>query len=217
MVVRHAPPLPFLPEEVHGQLVVAVPFLHVGDREEGERWARPIRDFKTPLGEHVGMSRYAAWQATFDSLNEKGAGNYWKSHYLRDLDDGLIDTVTEFAHHMPCRSCELLLPHLGGAIEKVPSDVTAFAHRDAPFLLNIHSRWVEEGQEEAHVTWARELFDAARPSSTGGVYVNFLSEEGKQRVRDAYPEAKWGRLVEIKRRYDPENLFRLNQNIPPEG
>ena len=106
--------------------------------------------------------------------------------------------------------------HTETKFSRVPSDETAYAHRDAEFVVNIHGHWTDPADDEAGIAWARGLFDALTPHAAGGVYVNFLSDEGAERVQDAYPPAVWSRLVEVKRRYDPENVFRLNQNIPPD-
>lgn len=215
MVIRKAPPLPFLPESVYGQLVVVVPFLYLGDQKEGERLIKPVREFGTSHGEAIGMNPFISWQRTFDVLVEPGARNYWKSHYLDDISDGAIDVIMEYAKRFPSPQCEVFIPRMEGAIARVPAGQTAYAHRGAPFTLNIHTRWEKAGDDERCIAWAREFFEALRPYSTGGVYVNFLSEEGESRVRDAYPNEIWDRLVELKNKYDPNNLFRLNQNIRP--
>ncbi len=215
LVVRHAPPLPFLPESVHGQLVLIIAFLHVGDASEGERLIKPVSRFGAPLGAHVGIASFTGWQKGFDPLNAPGARNYWKSCNLNDLNDGAIDTVLEYAEEFPSPHCEIFIPHLAGAVSRVPSDATAYGHRDAPFLINVHTRWESPADDRRCISWARELFDALRPYSAGSVYVNFISDEGAERVHDAYTQATWERLVDLKTKYDPQNLFRLNQNIKP--
>lgn len=217
MVVRKAPPLPFLPESVHGQMVLAVALLYLGDPAEGETLVQPIREFATPHGEHLGLNPFVGWQSAFDGLNAPGARNYWKSHNLKDLSDGAIDAILEYGSKLPSPDCEIFIPHMEGAIQRVPAAETAYAHRDAPFIINIHTRWQDPADDETCIRWARDLFDATRPFSTGGVYVNFLSDEGEARVRDAYPPEVWDRLVQLKNKYDPMNLFRLNQNIKPTG
>lgn len=215
LVVRHAPPLPFLPASVHGQLVLVVAFLFLGDPAEGERLMKPVREFGTPLGAHVGIASFTGWQKGFDPLNTPGARNYWKSCNLNDLNDGAIDTMIEYAQQFPSPQCEIFIPHLAGAVSRVPADATAYGHRDTPFLVNVHTRWESPADDRRCVSWARALFDATRPYSAGSVYVNFISDEGAERVHDAYPQATWERLVDLKTQYDPNNLFRLNQNIKP--
>jgi FAD/FMN-containing dehydrogenase len=214
-IIRHAPPLPFLPADVHGQLVVAVAFVYLGDATTGEKLIAPLRRFGRAHGEAIGMNPFAGWQTGFDALNAAGAGNYWKSHYLRELSDGVIDIFVQYAQRLPTPQSEIFVPHLDGAISRVPAPATAFQHRAAPFLMNLHARWENPADQTRSIAWARELFEAARPHSTGGVYVNFLSEEGDARVRDAYGDAAWSRLVALKDKYDSENIFRLNQNIRP--
>ncbi len=215
LVVRQAPPLPFLPASVHGQLVLVIAFLFLGDAPEGERLMKPVSDFGRPLGAHVGIASFAGWQKGFDPLNTPGARNYWKSCNLDDLNDGAIDTVLEYAQQFPSPHCEIFIPHLAGAVSRVPSDATAYGHRETPFLINVHTRWESPADDRRCVSWARALFDATRPYSAGSVYVNFISDEGAERVQDAYTQATWERLVDLKTRYDPTNVFRLNQNIKP--
>lgn len=214
IVIRRAPPLPFLPEDVHGQLVVVVPFIYLGDPDEGEGLVAPLRTFGKSHGEHVGMNPYTVWQSGFDALNEPGARNYWKSHYLKDLSDGAIDAILDFAGRLPSPHCEVFIPHLQGATSRVPEAATAYAHRAAPFAINIHTRWYEPEDDARCTAWVRDFFERTEPFAEG-VYVNFLSDEGAERVRDAYPPETWERLVALKNRYDPGNLFRMNQNVRP--
>ncbi|MEX2535553.1 MAG: FAD-binding oxidoreductase [Trueperaceae bacterium] len=216
LVIRRAPALPFLPAEAHGELVLITAFACLGEVAEAERLVAPLREHGLPYGEQVGLNPYTGWQSGFDGLNEAGARNYWKSHYLEELSDGFIDATLEAARRFPSPHCEIFIPHLQGAIASVPVEATAYAHRSAAFAMNVHTRWYEASEDSACIAWARELFENTRPFATG-VYVNFLSDEGSQRVHDAYPERTWERLVAVKDAYDPENLFRLNQNIEPSG
>ena len=217
LVARLAPPLPFLPEEVHGRQVVAVGFVYAGDPDEGERLVEEqIAGFGSPYGKHIGVAPFPEWQQTFDALNAAGDRYYWKSHNLPELSDPVIDAVIDAVDNLPSPLAEVFIPHLGGAISSRPDDSTAYGHRDANYVLNIHGHWVDPADDERGIEWTRGLFDAVTPHATGTAYVNFLSDEGADRVRDAYPPAVWSRLVEAKRRYDPENVFRLNQNIPPD-
>lgn len=214
MAVRHAPPLPFLPEEVHGEMVVVVPFVYLGDPFEGERLIQPIREATESHGEAFGMNPWVGWQSGFDGLLMHGARNYWKSHHLKELSDDCIDQILEFALKMPSDECEIFIPHMEGAPGRVPAEATAFAHRGTPFVLNIHTRWQDASDDETCIAWARDIHEATEPFAQG-VYVNFLSDEGETRVRDAYTEKVWNRLVQLKNQYDPDNLFRMNQNIKP--
>jgi FAD/FMN-containing dehydrogenase len=215
-VPRLAPPLPFLPEDVHGQRVLVVPFLYTGEQAQGQKLIQPVRDFGTTLGEHVGMAPFTAWQSGFDGLQAPGFRNYWKSHNFTKFSEGLLDTVLSAIANQPGPHCDLLLVHLGGAASRVDPLATAYFHRRDPFLLNIHTRWETAAEDQRMVAWARQLFDDAKPYATGSVYVNFVSDAGRENVQAAYPAETLSRLVELKRRYDPANLFRLNQNIQPE-
>ena len=213
-VIRHAPPLPFLPEDVHGKLAVIIPYVYLGDGAEADELLKPIREFGESHGEFVGTHPWAGWQSGFDGLVLHGARNYWKSHQMNELSDDAIDTVIDFAAKMPSSECEVFIPHMEGAPSRVPVDETAFAFRDSPFVLNIHTRWRDPADDERCMLWARDFHKATQPYSYG-VYVNFLSDEGKDRVKDAYTKPTWDRLVTIKRKYDPNNFFRMNQNISP--
>lgn len=212
-VLRKAPPLPFLPHSVHGHEVMILPILHVGDAEAGRRALQPLEDWGQPIANVVGPMPYLGFQAAFDPLLTAGARNYWKSHAFTDLPDAALDLLVQYARALPTPECEILIAQLGGAVKRVADTATAYPHRNAEFLLNVHTRWQAPEQDSACVEWARQLFDATAPFSTGGVYVNFISA-GEERVRAAYG-ANYDRLVEIKNKYDPTNLFRMNQNIPP--
>jgi FAD/FMN-containing dehydrogenase len=215
MVIRHAPPLPFIPKEVHGKLVILIPFVWLGDPEKGQKLIQPIRDFGETVGDGSGMHPWTAWQSAFDGLVAHGARNYWKSHHIKDFADECIDLVKKYAQEMPSEECEIFIPHMEGAPSRIEENATAFPHRNTPFVLNLHTRWQEAKDDEKAIKWARDFHKATEPYSQG-VYVNFLSEEGTARVRQAYTADVWDRLVECKRRWDPNNLFRMNQNISPE-
>ena len=217
IVMRLAPPLPFLPEEVHGKPALVLAFAYLGDPGEGEALiAERYAEWGEPYGRNIGVMPYTDWQQGFDALNAEGDRNYWKSHNLAELSDPAIDAAIAAIGNLPSPHAEVFIAHLGGAVSRIPNDATAYAHREAEFVVNIHGHWTDPGEDEAGIAWVRSLFDALTPHAQGGVYVNFLSDEGAERVQDAYPPAVWSRLVEVKRRYDPENVFRLNQNIPPD-
>jgi FAD/FMN-containing dehydrogenase len=214
MVVRKAPPLPFLPEDVHGQLMVLVPFVYLGDQAEGEKLIEPLRSHGESHGEHIGLSPWVGWQSMFDGLVAHGARNYWKSHHLKELSTDCIEQILNFAQTLPSEECEVFIPHMAGAPSRVAPDATAFSHRSTPFVLNIHTRWRNQSDDESCIAWARDFHQATEPFSRG-VYVNFLSDEGEDRVKDAYTDSVWKRLVQLKDKYDPTNMFCLNQNIKP--
>ncbi len=214
MVIRKAPPLPFLPTEVHGKLVVLIPFVWLRDKTEGERLIKPIQEITASHGEHFGMMPWTAWQSGFDGLVSHGARNYWKSHHLTDLSAKCTDQILQYVSALPTDECEVFIPHMEGAPSRVAATETAFAHRRTPFVLNIHTRWQDIADDERCIAWARDFHSATEPYAQG-VYVNFLSDEGDARVKDAYTKEVWNKLVQIKDKYDPANLFHLNQNIKP--
>jgi len=213
-VLRQAPPLPFLPAEVHGKGIIALALLYAGDPKLGEPLIDPLRKFGTPVGEHVGVQPYTAWQQALDPLLTPGARNYWKSHNFTTLKDGLFDTVVEYIETLPSPQCEIFFAALGGATTRPAPASAAYAHRDVQFVMNVHGRWENSADDERCIGWARDFFDASAPFASGGVYVNFLTADEGDRVRTAYGP-NYDRLAKVKRTYDPTNLFRVNQNIQP--
>ncbi len=213
-ILRKAPPLPFLPEAVHGQGIIAFALCYAGDPKQGEPLIEPLRKFGTVLGEHVGVQPYTAWQQAFDPLLAAGARNYWKSHNFSTLSDGLFDTVIEYSDKLPSPQCEIFFGALGGAVTRLRPDSTAYPHRDAQFVMNVHGRWENAADDTLCVNWTRDLFKASAPFADGGVYVNFLSADESNRLRAAYGP-NYARLTQVKRKYDADNLFRTNQNIKP--
>jgi FAD/FMN-containing dehydrogenase len=214
VALRKAPPLPFLPVDVHGKEVIILPVFYVGDLVEGEKAIEPLRSFGDAYGEHIGVQPYVEWQQAFDPLLTKGARNYWKSHNFTELQDGVLDVLVEFAGKLPSPQCEIFIGFIAGAANRVSADATAYFHRDAKFVLNVHGRWDEVADDEICIKWAREFFQASAPYASAGAYVNFMTQEEGDRVAAAYG-SNYDRLVEIKKRYDPENIFHLNQNIKP--
>ena len=214
VVLRQAPPLPFLPAEVHGKEVIVLALCYAGDAKQGEPLIAPLRSFGTPLGEHVGVQPYTAWQQAFDPLLTPGARNYWKSHNFTKLDDGLFDTVIGAIKKLPSPQCEIFFGAIGGATTRPAPSSAAYAHRDALFVMNVHGRWEDAADDQRCITWARDFFKASAPFASGGVYVNFLTADEGDRVRSAYGPS-YDRLAQVKRSYDPDNLFRVNQNILP--
>ena len=213
-LLRKAPPLPFLSEEVHGKEVMVLVVFYPGDPVQGEKLIEPLRGFGTPYGVHIGAQPYAQWQKAFDPLLTPGARNYWKSHNFTELSDGAIDSMIEFAGKLPSPQCEIFVAFLAGAANRVAPDAMAYRHRDARFILNVHGRWNEPADDERCIGWARSFFQASAPFASPGAYVNFMTEEESDRVAAAYG-ANYHRLAQIKKLYDPDNLFHLNQNIKP--
>ncbi len=213
-VLRQAPPLPFLPERVHGRNVVILAAMYAGDPEAGERALAPLRAVGEPYADVIGPHVYREWQAAFDPLLSEGFRNYWKSHDFLELPDAALETVGRLARTLPSPHCEIFIPHMGGATSRVPADATAYRHRDAQYIMNAHGRWQSAAEDEKGIGWCRRLYDEMAPYATGGVYVNFMTGEETDRVRAAYGDG-YDRLAALKQRYDPTNMFRLNQNIRP--
>ena len=214
-VLRGAPPLPFLAPEVHGKSVLILAALYNGPVEDGEKAMEPLRKLGNPIGDGLGRYPYSGFQQAFDPLLTPGLRNYWKSHNFTELSDGLVDKLVEYAANLPSPHSEIFVAQLGGATNRIASDATAYPHRDVEFVMNVHTRWEEPGQDEKCVGWARRFYEATEPFATGGVYVNFISE-GEDRIEGAYG-ANYDRLAKVKYKYDPENFFRLNQNITPKS
>ena len=210
-----AGPAPFLPEEAHGRLAVALGVCYVGDLDEGERVLAPLRSFGEPLADVVGPIPYTALQTMFDQSYPEGRRNYWKSHFFHDIGDEAIEVVVESAARMSPPFSSFYFEHTGGAINRIGEDATAFGHRDTSFDFAILAQWTDPAEDDEQIGWARDLWAALEPFSMGTVYVNNLGEEGEERIRAAYKPEKFERLVALKDKYDPENLFRLNQNIRP--
>jgi FAD/FMN-containing dehydrogenase len=214
VVLRMAPPAPFLPPSVHGQPVVVIGVCYAGSVEEGERAIAPLRRLE-PLVDLIRPTPYVSHQSLFDPTAPHGLGYYWKSEYVPTLSDALIHTLAERAWSVPTPESYTIIFHLGGAVGRQNPEGSAFEDRRAGHAVNIDAVWSEPARAGACITWTRELWEAVRPYSTGRVYVNFLGEEGQDRVRAAYGEAKYERLRALKRKHDPTNFFRLNQNIRP--
>ena len=212
-VIRHAPQLPFIPEEWHGRKVVILATFYAGDMVEGEEVLQSIRDVGDPIADAVGPHPYTGWQQAFDGLAPAGNRNYWKSHNFDEMTDGMIETFVEYGKTIPTPETEIAIPHLGGAMNEKPVKSTAYPHRNFEFTMVLHTQWADPEQDEECIAWTRDMHEAMAPHATGGVYANFVPEEvGDQQA--AYGE-NYDRLVEVKNKWDPENLFRLNHNVEP--
>jgi FAD/FMN-containing dehydrogenase len=214
-VLRGAPPLPFLDADVYGKPVLILAALYNGPMSDGAKAVEPLAGLGNPIANAIGPHPYAGFQQAFDGLLTPGARNYWKSHNFTSLSDGLLAKLIEYASKLPSPHSEIFLAQMGGATNRVASDATAYPHRDVEFVMNVHTRWEDAGQDDKCVAWAREFYAATEPFATGGVYVNFISD-GEERVAGAYG-ANYARLEKIKAKYDPDNFFCLNQNIAPKG
>jgi FAD/FMN-containing dehydrogenase len=210
------PPLPSLPEEVHGRPVVMVGACYAGSPDEGAEVARPLKQFGRPLVDLLEPKPYTTLQSMFDPVVPHGWHRYWKSVEVPPLTDGAIETLVEHASALTSPKSYCIVFQLGGALGRVAESETAFSQRGAAHNVNINAVWTEDDPDaDRHIGWARGFFDAMQPHAGDHVYVNFLGDEGADRVRQAYGAANYQRLVRLKRAYDPTNLFRLNQNIAP--
>jgi FAD/FMN-containing dehydrogenase len=211
-----APPLPFLPEDVHGKPIVMIGACYAGAAEDGIEVVRTLKEFGNPIADKLEPKPYTALQSMFDPFVPHGWHRYWKSVELPPLTDAAIDTLVEHASAQTSPKSYCIVFQLGGALARVGEDETAFSQRDAAHNVNINAVWTEDDSDgDRHVAWARDYFSALQPHAGEHVYVNFLGDEGADRVRQAYGERQYERLAALKRAYDPTNFFRLNQNIEP--
>jgi hypothetical protein len=216
VIHRKAPEVSFVPPEVQGRLVVAVVCCHSGSVEEGEKAVAPLKAFGSPVLDLCEPKPFLEHQAMFDPSFPHGRWYYMRACDVAELSDEVIDITVD--HSMRIRSPLTAFPiwQMGGAVSRVGEDETAFNGRGAGYTFNITAATAGlEGFGEER-QWVRDFWSALEPHQTGGVYVNFLMSEGEERVRDAYGAQKYDRLKKLKRRWDPDNLFRLNQNIPPD-
>jgi FAD/FMN-containing dehydrogenase len=211
-VMRQAPPLPFLPAEMHGKEIVAIALFCTGGMEQGQAAAELVRGYGQACGEHVGPVPYAQWQQTFDPLLTPGARNYWKSHNFTALSDGAIDLIMQYIATLPSSQCEIFLGLIGGQASRQAVGATAYPHRDVLWALNVHTRWSSPEEDNQCMRWARDFYAASAPHAAGSVYVNFLNQDETERIGQAYG-GNFERLLQVKRQYDPDNLFHHNQNI----
>jgi FAD/FMN-containing dehydrogenase len=196
-----------------GERVFSISVCYAGPIEEAEKAIKPLRTYGTPIQDQIAPRCYLEIQSAADAIFPRGRRYYWKAQFLRDLSDAAIDTLLTAYASAPSESL-LVLQHVGGAIARVPATATPYANRDALYDCFPISIWDNPEEDTARIHWARELWEAMRPFSTGGVYANNLGEEGTERVEAAYGE-NYARLLALKNKYDPTNFFRLNQNIRP--
>ena len=215
--VMPAPPMPFVPAEHHGKLVIFAMLCYAGAVEAGERAMAPFRALATPIVDMVKPSRYPDMYPPDDPDYHPIATG--RTLFIDSVDRSVAETIVEHlnATNAPMRVAQLRVAQLrvlGGAMARVPVDATAFAHRRSRIMVNVAALYERPDQAPVYEPWVTG-FAAALKQGDSGAYVNFLVDEGEVRIRDAYPGKTWDRLRSIKRRYDPTNLFRINQNIPP--
>lgn len=199
-----------------GQRMLALSVCYLGSLKQGERALRTLRSFGPPVEDLIRPVAYPALQASADPLFVRGRRYYWKGHFLNELSDDAIDALTEGYARTTSPLSVVVLQQAGGAISRVPTEATAYFNRNAAFDFVPVAIWEDPAEDAAHVAWARQFSDAMRPFSNGSAYVNTLGDEGGERVRAAYG-TNFPRLAAVKAKYDPDNVFRLNQNIKPAG
>ena len=209
-----APPLPFVPEDRVGEPFIAVVSCWTGSAADGEKVLQGFREVAQPVAEHVGTMPYAALNSAFDALVPPGLQHYWKASFVSELTDEAIAAHVEHGSKVPVVNSTMHLYPINGACHDVAPDATAFGHRDATFAAVIAGMWPDPADNEANTRWVKDYYAAIEPHSQPGGYVNFASADDQGKVAENYG-ANYGRLREVKRRYDPDNLFRLNQNIRP--
>jgi hypothetical protein len=214
-VLRIAPPAPWIDKSAHGKPIVAMFVCHTGKIADAEKFLAPLKAFGKPVGDIVQRRSYVSQQSLLDATQPKGRRYYWKSEYLPGLSQELFDAG--MAHWKEIRSphSAVIFFPIGSAVGKLPNDHSAVGNRDARFLFNIAASWEKPEEDVANIEWARAAWRDMRRFSTGGTYINFLTqEEGDARIQDAYRD-NYARLVKVKKQWDPDNMFRMNKNIAP--
>jgi FAD/FMN-containing dehydrogenase len=218
IVILQAPPAPFIPEHLHGKPVLGIVAMYIGDADEGKDVVAPLKELGPPAVDLIQPMPYTAFQALLDPFAPQGWLNYTRGMHLSGLTDEAIDTYVEYATEIARFSnpmTQTIMFRHGGAVSRVPEDATAAGHRDAAYMVHPIACWRDPAETERHIDWVGRFSEAMRPFTTGGVYLNFEPDEGEERVRAGYGAEKYAKLVELKDRWDPENLFRVNQNIRP--
>jgi FAD/FMN-containing dehydrogenase len=209
-----APPLPFIPEDRHGEPFLIFIACWAGPIDEGEAAVKPFRDVAPVVAEHVGPLPYPALNSAFDDLVPAGLQHYWKANFVKELTDAAIDAHLEHGPKLPAVNSTVHIYPINGACHRVAPDATAFAYRDATFATVIAGMWPDPAQNEGNIAWVRGFYEATAPHSEEGGYINFMAGDDQDRIKANYRE-NYDRLLDIKRKYDPDNLFHHNQNIKP--
>jgi FAD/FMN-containing dehydrogenase len=216
LLLRVAPAVPFLPTDIHGKPVALIIVCHAGPLDEAAKDLKPLKEFGSPVADTIEPKPFAVHQAALDATQPPGRYYYWKSDYMSGVTAAAQETILESTAEFPSPESALLVFQLGGAAARIDDGISAAAHRDAAYVLNVASSCIDPGKIDACRTWARDTWSAMRPHSTGGAYVNFLTEdEGDDRTLEAYGKEKYDRLAALKTKYDPANFFRVNRNIAP--
>ena len=214
-LMRPAPPAPWLPKEMHGKPIVALLACYSGRPEEGEKAVASIKAFGKPIGDVLVRRPYAQLQSLLDATQPKGRRYYWKSEYLPRIEPALCEKVIEHAARIRSPHSAVILFQIEGALNQLGDEHSPVGNRDARYVLNAAGSWEQPGEDRANVEWARDAWNAMKSFSTGGTYINFLTEdEGPERIEAALGRGL-ARLAEVKAKWDPQNVFRTNRNIKP--
>jgi FAD/FMN-containing dehydrogenase len=218
MGILQAPPAEFIPPHLHGKPLLGFFVLFIGDPDEGSTVVAPLKGIGPPAVDLVGPMPYTAFQSLIDPFAPRGWLNYHRGIHLTGFPDEAIDVYVDFGTQIATVSSpttqSVIFRH-GGAVSRIPEEASAAGHRDAAYMAHPIACWQDPAQSELHIDWVRRYSDAIGPFTTGGVYLNFEPDEGEERVRSGYGPEKYARLVELKEKWDPGNLFRVNQNIKP--
>jgi len=214
-LVRPAPPAPWLPKEMHGKPIVALIACHSGKAEEAEKAVAPIKSFRKPIGDALVRRPYAQMQSLLDATQPKGRRYYWKSEYLASIEPALCEKAIAHAAKITSPHSAVIFFQLDGALNRLDDAHSAVGNRDARYVLNLAGSWEQAGDDAANIAWARDGWNDMKSFSTGGTYINFLTEDdGRERTEAALGKGL-KRLAEIKAKWDPQNVFRTNRNIAP--
>jgi FAD/FMN-containing dehydrogenase len=215
LFMRNAPPAPFLPEAIHGKPVIGIAAMYGGPVERGMAAMQDVESFSEPLADTIKPKPFREHQAFLDAGQPYGRRYYWKSVYLAEFSDRVQEALIAKATSFTSPFSSVLVPHLAGTPDPPDGNPSAVGYRDAAYLVNYQASWEDPTEDETHISWARDNFEAMLPNAIGQ-YVNFMTEdEVRDTTRTAYDEETQRRLQQIKAKYDPENLFRMNKNIEP--
>jgi hypothetical protein len=215
VLMRPAPPAPWLPKDIHGKPIVAMLACYSGSVEEGEKIVAPIKSFGKPVGDALVRRPYTQVQSLLDATQPKGRRYYWKSEYLSHIEPALCDKVIEHAAKIRSPYCAVILFQIGGALNQLSEEHSPVGNRNARYVLNITGSWEQPGEDTANIEWVCDAWNDMKSFSTGGTYINFLTEdEGRERIEAALGSGL-KRLAEVKAKWDPQNMFRTNRNIKP--
>jgi FAD/FMN-containing dehydrogenase len=211
-----APPLDFIPEQAHGKRILALAACWCGDVEEGEKALEPFRNIDGLIADLIAPLPYASFQAMFDAAHPRGLMNYWKTDILVNVDKSTAEALVAAFDEVKSPLSSVEIQNMGGAVRDVADEDSAYPNREGDFTVSVSGKWVEPAENDANVAWTRSMWDAMQPWSIGGGYVNYLDQEDAETVRRTYGEQKYERLVALKKKYDPDNFFRMNHNIRPD-